>query len=105
MNKASPLDTMCSNKRPSLFPYWHLIVLSTLIKTLLYTEFLIKYYGYSFDYLITITNQFTINTHTQCTITVCSLPDTDLQNPAKQLTPTPPLDNSDRSLVIPVEKY
>ena len=33
MNKASPLDTMCSNKRPSLFPYWHLIVLSTLIKT------------------------------------------------------------------------
>ena len=64
MNKASPLDTMCSNKRPSLFPYWHLIVLSTLIKTLLYTEFLIKYYGYSFDYLITITNQFTINTHT-----------------------------------------
>ena len=31
---------------------------------LLYTEFLIEYYEYSFDYLITITNQFTINAHT-----------------------------------------
>ena len=31
---------------------------------MLYMEFLIKYYGYSFDYLITITNQFTINAHT-----------------------------------------
>ena len=31
---------------------------------MLYTEFLIKYYEYSFDYLIIITNQFTINAHT-----------------------------------------
>ena len=31
---------------------------------LLYTEFLIEYYEYSFNYLITITNQFTINAHT-----------------------------------------
>ena len=30
---------------------------------LLYTEFLIEYYEYSFDYLITITNQFMINAH------------------------------------------
>ena len=31
---------------------------------LLYTEFLIEYYEYSFDCLITIMNQFTINAHT-----------------------------------------
>ena len=31
---------------------------------LLYTEFFIEYYEYSFDNLITITNQFTINAHT-----------------------------------------
>ena len=31
---------------------------------LLYMEFLIEYYEYSFDYLITITNQFMINAHT-----------------------------------------
>ena len=32
--------------------------------TVLCTEFLIEYYEYSFDYLITITSQFTINAHT-----------------------------------------
>ena len=36
----------------------------THILKLLYTEFLIEYYEYSFDCLITIMNQFTINAHT-----------------------------------------
>ena len=36
----------------------------THILKLLYTEFLIEYYEYFFDCLITITNQFTINAHT-----------------------------------------
>ena len=34
--------------------------------------------------------------------TVCSLPDTDLQNLLNSQTPTPPQDNSDWSLITPV---
>ena len=60
---------------------WVCLCVLTISETmiLLYTEFLIEYYEYSFDYLITITNHFTIN----ATVMVCSLLDTDLQNFAK----------------------
>ena len=40
------------------------VVLFTMLGFVLYTEFLIDYYEYCFDYLVTITNQFTINAHT-----------------------------------------
>ena len=40
------------------------VVLFTMLGFVLYTEFLIDYYEYCFDYLVTIMNQFTINAHT-----------------------------------------
>ena len=52
-------------------------------ESLISRKFLIEYYGYSLDYLIVITNQFTINTHTWYTAMGCSLPDTDLWNYTK----------------------
>ena len=64
-------------------------------------KFLIKCYEYSFDYLIIIMNQL----RSMCYLvysTVCSLPDTDLRNLLNSQTPTPPQDNSDRSLITPV---
>ena len=64
-------------------------------------KFLIKYYEYSFDYLIIIMNQLQITRYLVYS-TVCSLPDTDLQNLLNSQTPTPPQDNSDRSLITPV---
>ena len=42
-------------------------------------KFLIKYYEYSFDYLIIIMNQLLYSVYS----TVCSLPDTDLQKLTK----------------------
>ena len=37
---------------------------NTITEPMLYTEFLIEYYEYSFDYLTTIMNKSMINTHT-----------------------------------------
>ena len=66
-------------------------------------KFLIKYYEYSFDYLIIIMSQLQLTRYLVYS-TVCSLPDTDLRNLLNSQTPTPPQDNSDRSLIIPVGK-
>ena len=64
-------------------------------------KFLIKYYEYSFDYLIIIMSQLRLM-HYLVYSTVCSLPDTDLRNLLNSQTPTPPQDNSDWSLITPV---
>ena len=47
--------------------------------TVISQKFLIKYYEYSFDYLIVIMNQLWLTLYLVYS-TVCSLPDTDLQN-------------------------
>ena len=64
-------------------------------------KFLIKYYEYSFDYPIIIMDQLRLMCYLIYS-TVCSLPDTDLRNSLNIQTPTPPQDNSDRSLITPV---
>ena len=64
-------------------------------------KFLIKYYEYSFNYLIIIMSQLRLMRYLVYS-TVCSLPDTDLWNLLNSQTPTPPQDNSDRSLITPV---
>ena len=64
-------------------------------------KFLIKYYEYSFDYLIIIMDQLRLTCYLVYR-TVCSLPDTDLRNLLNSRTPTPPQHNSDRSLITPV---
>ena len=69
--------------------------------TVISRKFLIKYYKYSFDYLIIIMNQLRLTLYLVYS-TVCSLLDTDLQNLLSSYTPTPPQDNSDRSLIAPV---
>ena len=66
-------------------------------------KFLIKYYEYSFDYLIIIMNQLRLTCYLVYS-TVCSLPDTDLRNLLNSQTPTPPQDNSNQSLITPVRK-
>ena len=50
-------------------------------------KFLIKYLEYSFDYLIIIMNQLRLMRYLVYS-TVCSLPDTDLQNLLNSQTPT-----------------
>ena len=69
--------------------------------TVISRKFLIKYYEDSFDYLIIIMDQLRLTRYLVYR-TVCSLPDTDLQNLLSSQTPTPPQDNSDRSLITPV---
>ena len=64
-------------------------------------KFLIKYIEYSFDYLIIIMNQLRLM-HYLVYSMVCSLLDTDIRNLLNSQTPTPPQDNSDRSLITPV---
>ena len=64
-------------------------------------KFLIKYYEYSFDYLIIIMSQLRITRYLVYSM-VCSLLDTDLWNLLNSQTPTLPQDNSDRSLITPV---
>ena len=45
--------------------YYDLFLILCLVQgSVISRKFLIKYYEYSFDYPITITNQLTINTHT-----------------------------------------
>ena len=63
-------------------------------------KFLIKYYEYSFDYLIIIMDQLRLK-HYLVYRTVCSILDTDLQNLLNSQTLTPPQDNSNRSLITP----
>ena len=65
-------------------------------------KFLIKYYEYSFDYLIIIIESAMINALFSLQYG-CSLPNTDLRNLLNSQTPTPPQDNSDQSLITPVE--
>ena len=62
IHSKSFFHVLASDKQSSADKY--LCAHCALIALVLYTEFIIKYYGYSFDYIITITNQFMINTHT-----------------------------------------
>ena len=64
-------------------------------------KFLIKYYEYSFDYLIITMNQLRLTSYLVYSM-VCSLPDTDLRNLLNSQTLTLPQDNSDRSIITPV---
>ena len=64
-------------------------------------KFLIKYYEYSFNYLIIIMSQLQLTWYLVYS-TVCSLPDTELWNLLNSQTPTPPQDSSNRSLITPV---
>ena len=73
------------------------------IQAVISRKFLIKYYEYSFDYLIIIINQLWLMRYLVYSM-VCSLPDTDLRNLLNSQTPTPPQDNSDRNLITPVRK-
>jgi hypothetical protein len=65
-----------------------------------YIPEILKYYEYSFDYLIIIMNQLRLMCYLVYS-TVCSLPDTDLWNLLNSQPPTPPQDNSDRSPRLP----
>ena len=82
---------------------WRASPQSKFMLTVISRKFLIKYYENSFDYLIIIMNQLQLTLYLVYSM-VCSLLDTDLQKLAKQLTPTLPQDNSDRSLITPVGK-